>query len=418
MKHRKFNLFNYQKPEPENTPTRVTSVSALTRLIKTNLEQSIGCVWVQGEVSNCRRPVSGHLYFTLKDEHSQIRCVFFRSARQRTRCEITDGDRILCYGRVSVYEPRGDYQIILEHAESRGIGALQKAFEKLSARLKAEGLFDSEHKKELPYLPERIGVVTSATGAALKDITSVCRRRARGLELVLRPVRVQGKGAAREIAQAIQAFDRCRDADLLIIGRGGGSLEDLWPFNEEVVARAVFDCGIPIISAVGHEIDLSISDLVADRRALTPTEAAEIAVPDFSEIAQRCGSFRSRLRRGIERHFTDRRNRLDAIQERRMLWSPLRRMQQTQQRLDDLAIRLRQGLLRHSQQYHHKLGLFAEKLDALSPLKILARGYSITSVAGEEKPLKSSDAIRPGDELITRLADGKRICSEFRDVLT
>ncbi len=417
MKHRKFNLFNYQNPQPETSSTIVTSVSALTRMIKKNLEQSIGSIWVQGEVSNCRRPVSGHLYFTLKDDQSQIRCVFFRSGLQRAGCEITDGDQILCYGRVSVYEPRGDYQIILEHAEVKGIGALQKAFEKLSAKLKAEGFFDAEHKKELPYLPERIGVVTSATGAALKDITNVCRRRARGLELVLRPVRVQGQGAGAEIAQAIRDFDRCGDADLLIIGRGGGSLEDLWPFNEEEVARAVFECSIPIISAVGHEIDLSISDLVADCRALTPTEAAEIAVPDFPELADKCENFCLRLRRGVKRQVTDMRNRLDAIRESQVLWSPLRRMQQTQQRLDDLSIRLKQGLLRHSQRYHNTLGRAAEKLQALSPLKILARGYSITHVVGEEKPLKSIQNVRSGDELITRLADGKSVRSEFKDVI-
>jgi len=259
---------------------KIYTVSELTREIKQVLETGFPCLWVEGEISNFKRHSSGHLYFTLKDENSQIRCAMWRYRANDLIFRPEDGMKVLVQGNLQVYEPGGYYQIIVQQVQPAGVGELQLAFEQLKKKLYAEGLFDEAHKKPIPIFPERIGVITSPTGAAIRDIISVITRRFPIAQIILAPVRVQGPGAKEEIVQAIQDFNEFGEVDVLIVGRGGGSLEDLWAFNEEVVARAIFTSKIPIISAVGHEIDFSISDFVADRRAPTPSAAAEMAVPD------------------------------------------------------------------------------------------------------------------------------------------
>src|SRR2546428_3344102 len=268
-------------------PRMLYTVSALTALLRVHIESAFSDVWVEGEVSNLRIPTSGHAYFTLKDASSQIRAVLFRSVGRSQRFALQDGLQLVCRGRLTVYEPRGDYQVIVEYAEPKGVGALQLAFEQLKARLAAEGLFDQARKRPLPFLPRRIGVVTSPTGAAIRDIVQVAHKRDPGVTIVLDPVAVQGESAAGEIARAIEELNEMGGFDVLIVGRGGGSLEDLWPFNEEIVARAVAASRIPVVSAVGHEIDFTIADFVADMRAPTPSAAAELVVRDRVDLPKR-----------------------------------------------------------------------------------------------------------------------------------
>src|SRR5512146_544692 len=278
---------------------RILTVSQLTALVKGVLEENFEHVWVEGEVSNLAMPGSGHLYFTLRDAGAQLRCVMFRASARVLKFRPKDGMGLVVRGRLSVFEPRGDYQLIVEYLEPKGIGALQLAFVQLKERLAREGLFDEAHKKPLPKLPQRIGIVTSATGAAIHDILNVLDRRYANLEILLYPVRVQGEGAATEIAQAIRDFNRYREIDVMIVGRGGGSLEDLWPFNEEVVARAIYQSKIPVISAVGHEVDFTIADFVADLRAPTPSAAAELVVRSKAELDAEVVALVHRLEQGM-----------------------------------------------------------------------------------------------------------------------
>jgi exodeoxyribonuclease VII large subunit len=258
--------------------THILSVTQLTSRIKSLLEETFPDVWVEGELSNLSVPQSGHAYFTLKDEHSQIRAVLFRSSQRSIKFTLQHGMQVICRGRVSVYEPRGEYQLILEYIEPKGMGALQLAFEQLKARLEKEGLFDLEHKKPLPLLPRRIGIVTSPTGAAIRDMLRVIKRRHPKIQILIYPVPVQGVEAAPAIVEAIQYFNGERNVDVMIVGRGGGSLEDLWAFNEEAVVRAIYASRVPVISAIGHETDYTIADFVADLRAPTPSAAAEMGV--------------------------------------------------------------------------------------------------------------------------------------------
>ena len=272
-----------QQKLPEEESQHVFTVSELTRGIRSILEQAFDTVWVEGEISNYVLAQSGHAYFSLKDETSQVRCVFFKGNRIRVKFDPEDGDQVLLFGRVNVYEPRGEYQIVVEAMEPRGLGALQKAFEQLKAKLEKEGLFDEAHKQALPEFPWKIGIVTSPTGAAIRDLLNVLHRRNPRVSVVLAPAKVQGEGAAEEIAQAIRDLNTLEELDVLIVGRGGGSIEDLWAFNEEVVARAIHESKLPVVSAVGHEIDFTISDFVADLRAPTPSAAAELVVPRLQE---------------------------------------------------------------------------------------------------------------------------------------
>jgi len=431
----------------------ILSVSALTRFIKQQLENRFVDVWVEGEASNLRTPGSGHLYFTLKDESAQLRAVLFRSSGRSVKFLPKEGQQVLCHGRVTVYEPRGEYQIVVDSIEPRGIGALQAAFEQLKERLQKEGLFDSSRKKALPVLPRRIGIVTSPSGAAIRDILKVLSGPWANLEIVINPVAVQGEGAGAAIASAIDELNDLGPFDLLIVGRGGGSLEDLWAFNEEVVARAIFRSRIPVISAVGHEVDYTISDFVADLRAPTPTAAAERVIRARREWRDRNEFQRVRLSRGMQHGLEMARSRLNVFQ--RSLRDPRKAIEASLFRLDELEVRIRRGLfntLRHqAQRLRHareslrhrspveriqRLGTQTQELtkrfelqagfylrqkrnlleslltalDGLSPLAILSRGYSITRKLPELSLVKKAQEVDPGMRVQVRLHQGALIC--------
>ena len=446
---------------PPETTRRVLSVSELTGQIKRLLEQQIGPVWVSGEITNLRAQSSGHCYFTLKDAGAQLNCVLFRGEAAPARALLEDGRKVFLQGDVTVYEPRGQYQLIVHAVELQGVGALQIAFEKLKQKLAAEGLFATERKRPLPRYPERIGLVTSPTGAALRDVLHVVQRRNPALEIILAPCRVQGEGAAAEIAAAIRLLNEFHQSAitnrqspiaLIIITRGGGSLEDLWAFNEEIVARAIFASALPVMSAVGHEIDVTISDFVADVRAATPSAAAEIVTQDvFASrefVAEARGLLRDRVRRRLERqsresdqlvarlarcHPRRRLNewlqRLDDLhtsvlrcarqttRERRQTWKhlaerlwrlhPAQRLAQRREVLAQERLRL-QELARH--RFHtrgQELTLLDSRLRLLGPEQVLARGYSITSDAGTGRVLHDAAEVKPRQRLRTRLKHGE-----------
>jgi len=387
------------------TQSHILTVTQLTRQVKDLLEGAFPEIWVSGEVSNLTAPQSGHIYFTLKDEQSQVRAVLFRSSQRHLKFTLQHGMEVICRGRVGVYEPRGEYQLIVEYVEPKGIGALQKAFEELKARLDREGLFDRERKRPLPLLPRRIGVVTSPTGAAIRDILRVIRRRHPRMEILLYPVPVQGPDAAPAIVEAIEAFNREKLADVLIVGRGGGSLEDLWAFNEESVARAIAASAIPVISAVGHETDYTIADFVADLRAPTPSAAAEMVVESEEHLRETIGSLESRmvlaLRQRLDQAGSTVRHAL------RLLGDPRRRLAQAAQRVDELAGRLGTGLRHHVRRDRSRLEAFAGALDHLNPLAILSRGYSITRELPSGMILKDAAEVKAGDQISTRLHAGE-----------
>lgn len=344
---------------------RILTVSQLTQLIRGVLEENFEHVWLEGEVSNLATPASGHLYFTLKDAGAQIRCVLFRASARAIRFKIQNGTGLVLRGRVSVFDQRGEYQFIAEYLEPKGIGALQLAFNQLKEKLAREGLFDEAHKKPLPGLPRRIGVVTSATGAAIHDILTVLKRRHASVEVLIIPVKVQGEGAAREIAAAIRDFNLYREVDVLIVGRGGGSMEDLWAFNEEVVARAISASRIPVVSAVGHEVDFTIADFVADLRAPTPSAAAEMVVRSREELEGEVRHLTKRLSSAMGR-------RLDGIRERsegliRSLKDPSLLVGHLSQRVDDLAARVEDALLRNLHRRRERLDALAHRLRIMNP---------------------------------------------------
>ncbi len=434
-------------------PRALYTVSALTALLRLHIESAFPDIWVEGEVSNLRFPTSGHAYFTLKDANSQIRAVLFRSAGRALRFALQDGMHLVCRGRITVYEPRGDYQVIVEYAEPKGVGALQLAFEQLKERLAAEGLFDQARKRPLPFLSRRLGVVTSPTGAAIRDILQVARKRFPGIEIVVNPVAVQGDSAAGEIARAIEELNESGGFDVLIVGRGGGSLEDLWPFNEEIVARAIAASRIPVVSAVGHEIDYTIADFVADVRAPTPSAAAELVVRNRQDLLNRVKGLGERTLQAMRTDLRDRRARVGA--ERRGLLDPTALVARAMQRRDDLEMRLRlaqanrlgavraavealkQEALLHSPvqrirrgltmlpqlrlRLHQRIQVALElwrrslqeavgSVHALSPLAILARGYSITRRwPGLTVLLAAADTV-PGETVHIRLASGELLC--------
>ena len=355
---------------------RVFSVSELTHVIKDVLE-SLPALWVQGEISNFKHHSSGHMYFSLKDEAAQLPCVMWAGRNQSLPFIPADGMQVRALGRVTVYEKRGAYQLDVWQMQPAGIGALQLAFERLKQRLAAEGLFDAEHKKPLPPFPTHIGLITSPTGAAIRDLITVLRRRWPPIEIAVMPVRVQGEGAAEEIAAGIRAMNEYGGVDLLIVGRGGGSLEDLWAFNEEVVARAIYDSRLPIISAVGHEIDFSISDFVADLRAPTPSAAAELAVPSAEEVKRRVLSATQRLEmylRGVVMRY---RERLQRVQSSYGFRQPLDLVRQRSQFLDELARRLEAAMKNRWEFWRHDLEALNHRLQALSHENILRRGFSL-----------------------------------------
>jgi exodeoxyribonuclease VII large subunit len=361
----------------------VFSVGELTGMLKGLIEESFPRIGVAGEISNAARPRSGHVYFTLKDESAQLRAVMWRSDAQRLVFDLTDGLAVRAWGGLTVYPQRGDYQLIVRKLEPEGIGALELALRQTTARLAAEGLFDPARKRRPPRFPRRIVMVTSPTGAAIRDFLRVIARRWDAIEILIIPVRVQGEGAASEIAAAIATANRIRDVDVIVLARGGGSLEDLWAFNEEITARAIFASSAPVVSAIGHEIDVTIADLVADVRALTPSQAGELCVPDRSEILSHLEHLRIRLARGGV--------------------APIERCRS---RLDQLEERSRSAIARLLDRKSAEIARYAASLEALSPLAVLARGYSATFLDGETTPLHDASRARAGDTLRTRLERG------------
>ena len=419
---------------------RVYTVSQLTSAIKDQLEARFGGLWVEGEVSNLRVHSSGHVYFTLKDEGAQIRAVLFKSRVRRLRFAPEDGLHVLAFANLDLYAVRGEYQLVCEVLEPRGLGALQLAFEQLKARLQAEGLFDAGRKRPLPVLPRRVGLITSPTGAAVRDFLRVITRRFADVHVLVYPVRVQGETAAGEIARALRDLNQLGGLDVLVLARGGGSLEDLWAFNEEVVARAIAASKLPVISAVGHESDVTIADFVADLRAPTPSAAAELVVREKAQLVQHLAGLRDRLH-GITRQRLRRlRERLDDVRRRRVLTDPARPLRDLHRRLDDLAGRLQRGLDRRRREARDRLGRAARalrpqilrtnlrhdarhlaqlrgrleragrgevarrrraleaaagRLDSLSPLACLARGYSICTLPSGEVVVRAAQ-VAPG----------------------
>lgn len=368
------------------------SVSDLTARIKDAMRSHFGEVAVHGEVSNVARPKSGHVYFTLRDETASIRAVLWRTEAHGLPFDLTDGLAVRALGGVTVYEPRGDYQLVVRLIEPEGLGALELAFRQRYLRLAAEGLFDPARKRRLPRFPGRIVVVTSPTGAAVRDILQVTGRRWPRAEILIAPTRVQGEGADREVVAALELVNRLASADIIIVARGGGSVEDLWTFNEEAVARAIAASRVPVVSAIGHEIDVTLADLAADHRALTPSEAGEVCVPDVRDIAL---------------HLDRLTERLSAAGQSRIIAA--------RTRLDRLADRSRQALLQLLANRRLRLASLAAGLEALSPLAVLARGYSLTLREDDLYLLRSADHVQPGQLIISRLADG-RITSRVESV--
>jgi exodeoxyribonuclease VII large subunit len=385
--------------------THILTVTQLTAQIKNLLEGSFPEVWVEGELSNLSIPQSGHAYFTLKDEQAQVRAVMFRSSLRFLKFTLQHGIHVLCRGRVSVYDPRGEYQLILDYIEPKGVGALQLAFEQLKAQLDKEGLFELGRKKPLPLLPRRIGIITSPTGAAIRDMLRVIKRRHPRMHILLYPVPVQGVDAAPALVEAIRFFNTGKSVDVMIMGRGGGSLEDLWAFNEESVARAIAASKIPLISAVGHETDYTISDFVADLRAPTPSAAAEMVVKSEERFRDAIHSLKGRLISRMEQVIETARASLR--ENIRLLGDPGRRLEQVVQRVDELVRRMALGLRQHVRRDRATLTSLTAGLDHLNPLGILSRGYSITRKIPEGVILKDAAAVMAGDLISTRFHEGE-----------
>ncbi|GAB6267661.1 MAG: exodeoxyribonuclease VII large subunit [Smithella sp.] len=430
----------------------ILTVSQLNNNIKFLLEETFGFLLVEGEVSNLRRPQSGHVYFTLKDDKSQINAVFFRqfgAYKRKTNFELEEGLKVLCRAQLNVYLPRGEYQLVIESVEPLGIGALQKAFEQLKARLSAEGLFGERYKKSLPFLPHKIGVVTSPTGAVVKDILNITKRRFPVADILIAPVRVQGDGAAGEIIQALRNLHAHGGIDVIVIARGGGSLEDIAPFNDEALAREIFNSSIPIVSAVGHETDFTICDFVADLRAPTPSAAAELIVPEWMELIAKNHTFKQRLIDGYCRYLKKRKDKVAEFQAR--LKDPRRFIINLQIQLDYLRERLRAALYQKKQgiyndlrqlnlrmqhqnparqiyekkillknvqenmvkSFSYRLAALRELLrknsavlESLSPLAVLQRGYSITRSTASGMIVRQADALSIGADVNVQLAEG------------
>jgi exodeoxyribonuclease VII large subunit len=432
-------------------PEGILSVSALTGLIKGALAEAFPAVWVKGELSGFKRYPSGHLYFSLKDESALLGCVMWKSRTGRLAFEPQDGLEVEAFGSISVYEPQGRYQLVVDEMRPAGVGALLLAFEELKKRLAAEGLFDAARKQPLPRYPARIGLVTSPAGAAVRDLVKVLRARWPAIQIVLAPVRVQGEGAAAEIAAAVQRFDRYGRVDLLIVGRGGGSLEDLWAFNEEIVVRAIAACRLPVISAVGHEVDVTLADFAADVRAATPSNAAEIAVPSRAEVARLVAQARERLERALRSALGERRRRLEALTARYGFRRQEEALGHLQQRVDELLERLRgaaAGVLVRAREHlaavvaryglrtwpgtlaarredvaalreqldaaavqtalarRTRFTAFADRLRALSPRLVLERGYCLVR-APDGTFVRAAAALAVGERLTIEFARGE-----------
>ncbi len=386
---------------------REISVSELTGHIKAILEGTFPSICVAGEISDLTLPRSGHIYFTLKDEHAQIRGVMWRGTAARSKVDLNEGDSVLCFGDVEVYAPRGTYQLIVRKIQPQGLGALQQAFQKLQAKLNAEGLFAAERKLRLPRFPRRIGIITSPSGAAVRDFLQAAAGRWKGVEIVVIPAQVQGDGAAASIVGAIESAHRLRPKlDVLVLSRGGGSLEDLWCFNEESVVRAVAACKIPTVSAVGHEIDVTLCDLAADVRALTPTDGAIQVLPDSKQLSQSVFDLRRRIDGSIRSLIAHRRRHIESIESRTIIRKPHEIIQSRFRILDELegrAGRAVRGKLRLARAH---LATTAASLSALSPLNVLARGYSVT-LDGNGRAITDAKRVQAGEVIRTRLKEGE-----------
>ncbi|MEO1497752.1 MAG: exodeoxyribonuclease VII large subunit [Planctomycetota bacterium] len=395
-------------PTAENdSALQALSVAELTAQIKGSLEAQFPSVWVTGEVSNLSRPQSGHCYFTLKDDAAQIRAVVWRGSASRMKFDLRDGLELVCRGRIDVYGPRGSYQLVIDQAMPKGVGALELALRELKAKLQREGLFDADRKRPLPRFPRRIGFVTSATGAAVRDFLQVLARRWRGVDVLVIPTRVQGDGAAEEIAEAIRLANQVQPPlDTLVVGRGGGSLEDLWAFNDEPVVRALAASAVPTISAVGHEIDFTLADFAADVRALTPSEAAERVVPSADELTSRVASIADRMSRATWRALRTRRDRLAAVEVRRPVARPHALLEDRARRVDELEQQATRGVRRRIETARGRIATLTAQIDSLSPLGVLARGYSLTTAADTGRVVRDADAVRVGERIKTRLSAG------------
>jgi exodeoxyribonuclease VII large subunit len=375
-------------------------------------------VWVSGELSDVARPQSGHVYLTLKDEGAQIRGVIWRTAAARVQFDLEDGQEVVCQGVIDVYPPRGVYQLIIRRVEPLGVGALQLALRQLRQRLEAEGLFAAEHKQPLPRFPRHIAFVTSPTGAAVRDFLEVLRRRWQGVRVTVIPAKVQGEGAAVELVRGIAAAHALADPpDVLVIGRGGGSLEDLWCFNEEPLVRAIFASRIPVISAVGHEIDVTLADLVADVRALTPSEAAELVVPSADEIRASLDSQRLRLIAALRARAFDSRARLDTLAQHRIFRQPFERVHDLARQLDDLEMRATRAMDHQLTRARDRLAAATGRLESLSPLAVLGRGYSVTQRAATGEVVTDAGALAIGETLTSRLTHGE-VTSQVTEIAT
>ncbi len=392
------------QPEPQaETAPHILSVSELTARVKAYLEGGYPDLWVSGEVTDFRNRQGRHYYFALKDERSKVRAIIFGAGSRRLGFDLEDGMELVCHGRLNVYEPQGSYSLIIDHCEPKGLGALQLAFEQLKKKLEGEGLFAAERKRPLPFLPRRIGLITSPTGAAVRDIIHVLTRRFSSIEIALFPVRVQGEGAAPEIAHAIERMNERDDLDLLIVGRGGGSIEDLWAFNEEIVARAIAASGLPVISAVGHEIDFTIADFVADVRAPTPSAAAEIAVPVRAELMRTLSDRRRQLAFALLKALEMRRSALVAFRAR--LGDPRRRLPDLLLRVDGLRQRLLYVMPTEFAARQRRLEHLHSNLEHLSPLHILAKGYAVVEGPHGGAVTRAAE-LSPDDELRLRFHEG------------
>ncbi|MEM7412513.1 MAG: exodeoxyribonuclease VII large subunit [Myxococcota bacterium] len=388
---------------------RVYPVGAVVAGVRRLLEERVGRLWVVGEVSNFRRPGSGHCYFTLKDGDGQLRAALFRSQAARLAFEPEDGMEVLAYGDLTVYEARGEMQLVVRQLEPRGVGALQLAFEQLKAKLSAEGLFDADRKRELPALPRRVGVVTSSSGAALRDVLEVSRRRFPSLPLRLATCRVQGVGAETEVAGALNALARDGDCDAILLVRGGGSLEDLQPFNTETLARAIADCAVPVVSGVGHETDLTIADWVSDARAPTPSAAAELAIPDRRSLAAQVARQRQRLGMALRSELAHAESRWQTLARALQAQAPHQRVSSGRERWSTLARDLQRALDAHVERARAALGEGAARLEALSPLAVLGRGYGLVRRESDAGIVRSAADAPPGERLDVRVARARLV---------
>ncbi len=387
-----FDHFDRAEDEDTSASTPICSVGELTARIKATLERGYADVAVRGEISGLSRPRSGHIYLKLKDDTAQISAVLWKSDAERVRFDLEDGQAVQAWGKIAVYAPRGEYQLSIRKLEPEGIGALELAFRQTVERLTAEGLFEPARKRPLPRFPKRIVVVTSPTGAAIRDFLQIVNRRWPSVEVLIAPAKVQGLGAAAEVAEAIAMANRISGVDFVVLARGGGSLEDLWAFNEEVVARAIFGSRLPVVSAIGHETDVTVADLVADIRALTPSEAAERSVPDLEEVRRHIERLGQRLHQAGRGRIEDARHQLDRLKDR-----------------------LDRSIGRDLDARRVKLGRAAASLEALSPLGVLSRGYSVTTRDGQSVLLRDSTEVSLGDMIQTRLASGSLV-SQVVDV--